>query len=97
MFLSIPFDVSNTLFYHLQVMLAGQNIDDSVTTAFQMLGYCPQHDALWKNVTIREHIECYAAIRGVTKTDTPRSSITYFDHNTNIEALKLYNAQPSKL
>ncbi|XP_026331721.1 ATP-binding cassette sub-family A member 5-like, partial [Hyposmocoma kahamanoa] len=54
------------------VMLGGQNIDDSVTSAFQMLGYCPQHDALWKNVTIREHIECYAAIRGVSKSDTPR-------------------------
>lgn len=54
------------------VMMGSQNIKDSQASAFQMLGYCPQHDALWKNVTIREHIECYAAIRGVSKEDTPR-------------------------
>lgn len=36
-----------------------------------MLGYCPQHDALWKNITVREHLECYAAIRGVPKQDIP--------------------------
>ncbi|KPJ13052.1 ABC transporter A family member 6 [Papilio machaon] len=46
------------------VMLGGKNIEEAQSSAFQMLGYCPQHDALWKNVTIREHIECYAAIRG---------------------------------
>ncbi|XP_073948704.1 LOW QUALITY PROTEIN: cholesterol transporter ABCA5-like [Choristoneura fumiferana] len=54
------------------VMLSGQNVCDSQASAFQVLGYCPQHDALWKNVTIREHIECYAAIRGVSKADTPK-------------------------
>ncbi|CAB3246103.1 unnamed protein product [Arctia plantaginis] len=61
------------------VMLGSQNIDDSQTSAFQMLGYCPQHDALWKNVTIREHIECYAAIRGVSKQDTPRIVDAYLN------------------
>ncbi|KAJ0173327.1 hypothetical protein K1T71_011503 [Dendrolimus kikuchii] len=61
------------------VMLGSQNIDDSQASAFQMLGYCPQHDALWKNVTIREHIECYAAIRGVSKTDTPRIVEAYLN------------------
>ncbi|KAJ2942740.1 hypothetical protein O0L34_g14929 [Tuta absoluta] len=61
------------------VMLGGQNIDESQASAFQMLGYCPQHDALWKNVTIREHIECYAAIRGVSKQDTPRIVDAYLN------------------
>lgn len=53
-------------------MLGGQSIEEAQSGAFQLLGYCPQHDALWKNVTIREHIECYAAIRGISKADTPR-------------------------
>nr|XP_049698966.1 cholesterol transporter ABCA5 [Helicoverpa armigera] len=61
------------------VMLGSQNIDDSQASAFMMLGYCPQHDALWKNVTIREHIECYAAIRGVSKADTPRIVDAYLN------------------
>ncbi|XP_035448265.1 cholesterol transporter ABCA5 isoform X1 [Spodoptera frugiperda] len=64
---------------HGSVMLGSQNIDDSQTSAFMMLGYCPQHDALWKNVTIREHIECYAAIRGVSKADTPRIVDAYLN------------------
>lgn len=39
---------------------------------FQLLGYCPQHDALWKNITVREHLECYAAIRGVPRSQIPK-------------------------
>ncbi|XP_064074250.1 cholesterol transporter ABCA5-like [Vanessa tameamea] len=61
------------------VMLGGQNIEEAQSGAFQMLGYCPQHDALWKNVTIREHIECYAAIRGISKADTPRIVDAYLN------------------
>jgi ABC-type multidrug transport system ATPase subunit len=36
------------------------------------MGYCPQHDAQWKNITVREHLECYAAIRGVPSSDINR-------------------------
>lgn len=54
------------------VVLGGHNVTPSSRDAFQMLGYCPQHDALWKNVTVREHLECYAAIRGVPKQDVGR-------------------------
>ena len=31
----------------------------------QELGYCPQFDAQWKTITIEEHLEVFAAIRGV--------------------------------
>ncbi|XP_012548268.1 cholesterol transporter ABCA5 [Bombyx mori] len=61
------------------VMLGSQDIRDSQASAFRMLGYCPQHDALWKNVTIREHIECYAAIRGVSNQDIPRIVDAYLN------------------
>ncbi|CAH0713455.1 unnamed protein product, partial [Brenthis ino] len=61
------------------VMLGGQSIEEAQSGAFQLLGYCPQHDALWKNVTIREHIECYAAIRGISKADTPRIVDAYLN------------------
>lgn len=40
--------------------------------AFQKLGYCPQHDAQWKKISIREHLELYAAIRGVPSKEIPR-------------------------
>lgn len=55
-----------------QVKIGGFNITNSQSDAFQMLGYCPQHDALWKNVTVREHLELYAAIRGVPIKDKKR-------------------------
>lgn len=48
-----------------RVYIGGQNITSNQSDAFKLLGYCPQHDALWKNITVREHLECYAAIRGV--------------------------------
>ncbi|EGI60698.1 ABC transporter A family member 4 [Acromyrmex echinatior] len=34
--------------------------------------YCPQHGAQWKNITVREHLECYAAIRGVPWSEVDR-------------------------
>ena len=48
-----------------QVRVAGHDITSNLSDAFQALGYCPQHDALWRNITVREHMETYAAIRGV--------------------------------
>ncbi|KAJ8972472.1 hypothetical protein NQ317_016605 [Molorchus minor] len=48
-----------------RVQIGGESITSNMNSAFQLLGYCPQHDALWKNITVREHLECYAAIRGV--------------------------------
>lgn len=48
-----------------RVYIGGTSITSNLSDAFKLLGYCPQHDALWKNITVREHLECYAAIRGV--------------------------------
>ncbi|XP_032674925.1 ATP-binding cassette sub-family A member 5-like isoform X2 [Odontomachus brunneus] len=55
-----------------RVQIGGQNINIHMTDAFKQLGYCPQHDAHWKNITVREHLECYAAIRGVPWGDIDR-------------------------
>ncbi|XP_003786658.1 ATP-binding cassette sub-family A member 8 [Otolemur garnettii] len=33
------------------------------------LGYCPQENALWPNLTVREHLEVYAAVKGLRKGD----------------------------
>ncbi|XP_077184470.1 ATP-binding cassette sub-family A member 10-like isoform X2 [Paroedura picta] len=33
------------------------------------LGYCPQENALWSNLTMREHLEVYAAVKGIKKDD----------------------------
>ncbi|XP_012225217.1 cholesterol transporter ABCA5-like isoform X2 [Linepithema humile] len=55
-----------------RVQIGGHNINTHMVDAFQQMGYCPQHDAQWKNITVREHLECYAAIRGVPRGDIDR-------------------------
>lgn len=60
-----------------QIKIGGWNILTNKKEAFRTLGYCPQHDALWKTITVREHLEVYASIRGVSRTDLPRVINTY--------------------
>ncbi|KAF1545168.1 ATP-binding cassette sub-family A member 10, partial [Eudyptula albosignata] len=33
------------------------------------LGYCPQEDPLWPDLTVHEHLQVYAAVKGVCKED----------------------------
>ncbi|XP_069698967.1 cholesterol transporter ABCA5-like isoform X2 [Periplaneta americana] len=55
-----------------RVQIGGHNVTSNIAEAFQLMGYCPQHDAQWKNITVREHLECYAAIRGVPSSEINR-------------------------
>lgn len=62
-----------------QVKIGGHNITKNQSQAFRTLGYCPQHDALWKNITVREHLELYAAIRGISRCDINNVVNTYLN------------------
>ena len=42
-----------------------QRIVGKLSFFYQELGYCPQFDAVWKTITIEEHLAVYAAIRGI--------------------------------
>ncbi|XP_066242827.1 ABC-type organic anion transporter ABCA8-like [Saccopteryx leptura] len=48
-----------------QVLLKGSS--DRVPPEF--LGYCPQENALWPSLTVREHLEVFAAVKGLRKAD----------------------------
>uniref|UniRef100_A0A8D0F4N1 ABC transporter domain-containing protein n=1 Tax=Strix occidentalis caurina TaxID=311401 RepID=A0A8D0F4N1_STROC len=55
-------------------LTAGQ-VGDGATSHLQdhepaFLGYCPQEDPLWPNLTVHEHLRVYAAVKGVCKEDT---------------------------
>ncbi|XP_059079473.1 cholesterol transporter ABCA5-like isoform X1 [Tigriopus californicus] len=54
------------------VKIGKHNILSNASPGFDMLGYCPQFDAVWKTITIREHLQVYAAIRGVAKPNIGR-------------------------
>jgi len=48
-----------------KIRIGKHNIESNTSPGFDQLGYCPQFDAVWKRITVREHLETYAAIRGV--------------------------------
>uniref|UniRef100_A0A8C9DDQ7 ATP binding cassette subfamily A member 9 n=1 Tax=Prolemur simus TaxID=1328070 RepID=A0A8C9DDQ7_PROSS len=48
-----------------QVILKGSGGGDTL----EFLGYCPQENALWPSLTAREHLEAYAAVKGLRKGD----------------------------
>lgn len=39
--------------------------DDSV----KFVGYCPQTNPLWPDITLQEHFEIYGAIKGMSQAD----------------------------
>ncbi|XP_014679162.1 PREDICTED: ATP-binding cassette sub-family A member 5-like, partial [Priapulus caudatus] len=50
------------------VTVGGYNVVSCMSEAYEAMGYCPQHDAIWPNITLREHLICYAAMRGIQPT-----------------------------
>ena len=55
-----------------KVRIGRHDITSNISPAFALLGYCPQFDAIWKVVTVKEHLQAYAAIRGVDPKDINR-------------------------
>ncbi|KAL4492594.1 hypothetical protein ABPG72_007707 [Tetrahymena utriculariae] len=45
--------------------IAGYSVQNQLAEARQNIGYCPQFDALLENLTAREHLNLYAAIKGI--------------------------------
>ncbi|PIO14295.1 hypothetical protein AB205_0169040 [Aquarana catesbeiana] len=54
-------------------VLLGNAGDPHSTKDSAALGYCPQHNPLWPNFTVKEHLEIYAAVKGMNKEDTNRA------------------------
>ncbi|XP_060242466.1 ATP-binding cassette sub-family A member 9 isoform X2 [Meriones unguiculatus] len=48
-----------------QVLVKGSGEGDSLG----FLGYCPQENVLWPILTVKEHLEVYAAVKGLKKKD----------------------------
>ncbi|XP_014644682.1 PREDICTED: ATP-binding cassette sub-family A member 6 [Ceratotherium simum simum] len=44
-------------------------LDHQVDDTVKFLGYCPQENVLWPNLTVREHLEVFAAVKGLRKGD----------------------------
>ena len=63
----------------MQVVLEGyrtsprQPEDDTV----KFLGYCPQENSLWPSLTGKDHVELYAAVKGMSKQEAALSTSRY--------------------
>ena len=55
-----------------KVQICDVDVDSSLSNVYENLGYCPQHDALWKNITVEEHVRCYAEVRGIHEDQIDR-------------------------
>ena len=43
----------------------GYSIKDDLETGRSIIGVCPQHDVLWDELSVREHLELFAALKGL--------------------------------
>jgi len=50
----------------------GHSILSGMTDIRSIMGVCPQHDILFSNLTAREHIELFAGIKNLPRSDLPR-------------------------
>ena len=48
-----------------QISIAGYSVLDEFEHARKLIGYCPQHDAIFPLMTVEEHLWFYSRIKGV--------------------------------
>lgn len=53
--------------YFGQILMKGADAAATEENAVGFLGYCPQEDALWPSLTMKEHLEINAAVKGMQK------------------------------
>ncbi|KAG0019644.1 hypothetical protein BGZ82_011827 [Podila clonocystis] len=49
--------------------LAGYELDREIKDVYRNIGVCPQHDILWDDLTVGEHLYFYARLKGVQASD----------------------------
>ncbi len=54
--------------------IRGLSIKDKMPSIRCTLGFCPQHDVLYDQLTVREHLEFYAGLKGYSKEKTKQAA-----------------------
>eukprot|EP00732_Lithocolla_globosa_P000357 Lithocolla_globosa_v1_NODE_102_length_6350_cov_93.725179.p1 type:complete len:962 gc:universal NODE_102_length_6350_cov_93.725179:3330-445(-) len=54
---------------HGHAILAGFSVTESMESVYQNIGVCPQHDILWDDLTVEEHLLFYARLKGVSREE----------------------------
>ena len=56
--------------------VGGHSIKDKIGKVQELIGYCPQFDLLWEDLTVEEHLYFYSRLKNVKTTDT--DAVNYF-------------------
>ncbi|KAF9976452.1 hypothetical protein BGZ73_008587 [Actinomortierella ambigua] len=56
--------------------LAGYELDTQITDVYRNIGVCPQHDILWDDLSVGEHLYFYARLKGVAAKDERTAVVT---------------------
>jgi len=60
------------VFRGVQVLMGDYSTEfRPVENPLEHVGYCPQVNTLWPRITLQEHLEIYAAIKGLKGQDVP--------------------------
>jgi len=49
--------------------VAGFNIETDMDQVYKRIGICPQHDILWNDLTVEEHLLFYARLKGISRRE----------------------------
>ncbi|KAF9279124.1 hypothetical protein BGZ68_008118 [Mortierella alpina] len=59
--------------------LAGYELDTEIKDVYRNIGVCPQHDILWDDLTVGEHLYFYARLKGVNAADERAAVLASLD------------------
>ena len=54
----------------------GYSVTHARRAVYRLLGICPQHDVLWLSLTVMEHLELYATLKGVSRDKAAQAATT---------------------
>jgi ATP-binding cassette subfamily A (ABC1) protein 3 len=49
-----------------EITISGMDVRQDFAKVRKQIGYCPQHDAIFELMTVEEHLDYYASIKGIT-------------------------------
>jgi len=50
-------------------LISGYDVETELDAVYERLGNCPQFDCVWKNQSVRRHLEFYARLKGIADPD----------------------------
>ena len=66
-----------------EVYVNGINVSKELTKTRRFVGYCPQFDSLFDQLTVKEHLELHARLRGIPRRRL-ESYVTSISEKLNI-------------